>query len=65
MDKLKISKEWTAQERLRLIALIVDDHLNREHPMLPMQMHLVKMVATFGRPMLEANRQSFEEYLEA
>jgi hypothetical protein len=59
-----VSKEWTCEERLRVIAEITTLHLEERKPMLPMEMHLIQAAVEFSPAMLEGNRQAFAKYVE-
>lgn len=63
--KMRVSSQWTPQERLDLIALITSDHAQHNQLMLPMDVLLIHGIATLPVEMLERNRQNFVQYLES
>lgn len=65
MDKVKVSKEWTCEERLKLIAVIFDEPRMKRRLLNPEEMELAHALTLFGGKLLEQNRQKFDQYLEA
>lgn len=64
MNKVKISKEWTPEERLQLIRVIVGNALAKSDALQPWGLDLIYALTSYSSGVLETNRVNFREYLE-
>lgn len=65
MIKVRVSKDWMPEERLQLIAAIMDDLYIDDRSLTQLETAMIKVLAISPAPMLEGNRHHFAVYLEA